>query len=57
MDDANTPAFEMWTRKELDEFAYTVHARVIELVMQNLQLRIDLKRANQELNNYKDDWK
>jgi len=57
MDDANIPAFETWTRKELDEFAYTVHARVIELVTQNLQLRIDLKRANQELSNYKDDWK
>ena len=57
MDDTNTPAFETWTREDLNKFAHTVHNRVIDLAMQNLQLRIELKRANQELSNHKDDWK
>ena len=57
MDDRNTPAFETWTREDLNKFAYTVHNRVIDLAMQNLQLLIEMKRTKQALSNDKDDWK
>lgn len=56
MDD-NTPAFETWEREALNNFAYSVHKRILEIVEQNLQLRREIKAVTTELHKQKDDWK
>ena len=57
MDDNNIPAFETWTREDLNKLAYTMHKQLIDVVERNAKLRLALREAKQELSNYKDDWK
>ena len=57
MDDNNIPAFETWTREDLNKLAYTMHKQLIDVVERSAKLRLALREAKQELSNYKDDWK
>jgi hypothetical protein len=57
MNDQNTPAFETWTREELNKLAYVLHKQVVDLAERNSQLQIAIKEAWLANELQKDDWK
>ena len=57
MNDQNTPAFETWTREELNKLAYVMHKQLIDLAERSAQLRLALKEARLANELQKDDWK
>jgi hypothetical protein len=57
MHDQNTPAFETWTREELNKLAYTLHRQLINTAERNAQLRLALREAKLANELQKDDWK
>jgi hypothetical protein len=57
MHDPNTPAFETWTREELNKLAYTLHRQLINTAERNAQLRLALREAKLANELQKDDWK
>ncbi len=57
MNDQNIPAFETWTREELNKLAYTMHKQLIDVVERNAKLRLALREAKLVNELQKDDWK
>jgi hypothetical protein len=57
MHDQNTPAFETWTREEINKLAYTLHRQLIATTERNAQLRLALREAKLVNELQKDDWK
>lgn len=57
MHDQNTPAFETWTREEINKLAYTLHKQLIDTAERNAKLRLALREAKLVNELQKDDWK
>jgi len=57
MNEQNIPAFETWTREELNKLAYTMHKQLIDVVERNAKLRLALREAKLITELQKDDWK
>ena len=57
MHDQNTPAFETWTREEINKLAYTLHKHLIDTAERNAKLRLALREAKLVNELQKDDWK
>jgi hypothetical protein len=57
MHDQNTPAFETWTREEINKLAYTLHKQLIDVVERNAKLRLALREAKLVNELQEDDWK
>lgn len=54
---ADLPNFAAWSLENLSNFATDAYVRMQQQEAAIEQLRLDLRRAMQELRKYQDDWK